>query len=114
MSVREVLIIGHLGDMVRMNFHGKWRIRVDAAVAGGANFFHGMNQLRRVAKLTHHAVNMRAVKVLHYFSSSEVSATSSRISAMEIAGRTRTNRKIRVTNIPMVPIKVAQSQTVGL
>src|ERR1700730_10200665 len=71
-----------------------------------------MNKLFRGAELTHHAVYVRAVQ--HYCFSSDVSATSSRISAMEIAGRTRTNRKIRVTNIPMVPTKVAQSQKVGL
>ena len=32
---------------------------------------------------------------------------------LEIAGKTRTNRKINMTNMPMVPMKVAQSQNVG-
>src|SRR5258708_23287833 len=91
---------------------GEWRMGVDAMVAGGTDFLHGMNELLRIAELTHHAVYMGALQ--HYFLSSDVSATSSRISAMEIAGRTRTNRKIRVTNMPMVPMKVAQSQNVGL
>src|SRR6266849_3913302 len=72
-----------------------------------------MNEAIGCRKFTHHAVDMGALQ-MHYFSSSEVSATSSRISAMEIAGRTRTKRKIRVTNMPMVPMNVAQSQNVGL
>src|SRR5229473_693937 len=94
-------------------FDGKGSIGIEAAIAGFANFFHSMDKLLGRFKLAHHAVDMRALQ-MHYFFSSEVSATSSRISAMEFAGRTRTNRKIRVTNMPMVPMNVAQSQNVGL
>src|SRR6202007_1458810 len=94
-------------------FHREGRIGIDAAVACLADFLHGMNELLGVAKLTQHPVDMRALKMNHFLSS-EVSATSSRISAMEMAGSTRTNRKIRVTNMPMGPIKVAQSQNVGV
>src|SRR5260370_35524565 len=59
---------------LRKPLHGKWRIAVDAAIAGRANFLHGMNQLFRFANLTHYAVDIRALK-LHYFSSSEVYPT---------------------------------------
>jgi hypothetical protein len=41
------------------------------------------------------------------------SGNSVRISKIEIMGSTRTNRNISITNIPMVPMKVAQSHTVG-
>src|SRR5258708_3907809 len=91
---------------------GKGGISIKTAIARLADFFHGVNELLGRLKLAHHAVYVGAVQ--HYLSSSEVSATSSRISAMEIAGRTRTKRKIRVTNMPIVPMKVAQSQNVGL
>src|SRR6266849_2817714 len=94
-------------------FDREWGISIQPPVAGFANFFGGMDELLRSFELTHHAVDMGALQ-MHYFSSSEVSATSSRISAMEIAGRKRTNRKIRVTNMPLVPMNVAQSQNVGL
>src|SRR5216684_1269046 len=100
-------------ERFRETFDGKGSIGIESAIAGFAGFFHGMNKLFGRRKLTHHTVDMGALQ-MHYFSSSEVSATSSRISAMEIAGRTRTNRKIRVTNMPMVPMNVAQSQNVGL
>src|SRR5712692_1209910 len=94
-------------------FDGKRRIGIETVIAGFTNFFDRMDKLLRSFELTHHAVDMGTLQ-MHYFSSSEVSATSSRISAMEIAGRTRTKRKSKVTNIPMVPMNVAQSQTVGL
>src|SRR6266850_806087 len=99
-------------ECLRKAFHGKRRISVQAAVTRFPDFLHRMNEFFGSAELPHHTVDVRAVQ--HYFSSSEVSATSSRISAMEIAGRTRTNRKINMTNRPMVPMKVAQSQNVGL
>src|SRR5882724_9341804 len=99
-------------ERLRKAFHGKWRVSVQAAVTRFPDFLHGMNEFFGSAELPNHAVDVRAVQ--HYFSSSDVSATSSRISAMEIAGRTRTNKKINMTNRPMVPMKVAQSQTVGL
>src|SRR5712664_2299340 len=100
-------------ERLRETLDGKGSVGIKPAIACLADFFHGMNELLGRLKLTHHAVDMGALQ-LHYFSSSEVSATSSRISAMEIAGRTRTNRKIRVTNMPIVPMNVAQSQKVGL
>src|SRR5216684_4511361 len=100
-------------ERLRETLDGKGSVGIKPAIACLADFFHGMNELLGRLKLTHHAVDMGALQ-LHYFSSSEVSATSSRISAMEIAGRTRTNRKISVTNMPMVPMNVAQSQNVGL
>src|SRR3981189_985735 len=99
-------------ERFRETFDGKGGISIETAIARLADFFHGMNELLGRLKLAHHAVYVGAVQ--HYLSSSEVSATSSRISAMEIAGRTRTNRKIRVTNMPIVPMNVAQSQNVGL
>ena len=37
-----------------------------------------------------------------------------RISAIEIIGRNRTNRNNSVRNKPIVPMKVLQSQIVGL
>src|SRR5215472_17593457 len=92
-------------------FHGEGCVGVHAVVAGCASFFHGMNQLLRSIELRHHAVNVRTM-LLHPYSS-EVSATNSRISAMEIAGRTRTNKKSSMTKNPMVPVNVAQSQKVG-
>src|SRR5713101_4638045 len=98
---------------LRETFDGKGGIGIETAIACLADFLHGMNELLGCLELTHHAVDMGALQT-HYFSSSEVSATSSRISAMEIAGRTRTNRKIRVTNMPIVPMNVAQSQNVAL
>src|SRR5689334_3366418 len=97
---------------MREAFHRKRRIRVYAVIAGGASLFHGIHQLLRSFELRHHAVDVGMV-LFHYFSSSAVSATSSRISAMEIAGRTRTNRKSSMTKNPMVPVNVAQSQNVG-
>src|SRR6266478_1969072 len=100
-------------ERFRETFDGKGSVGIESAIAGFADFFHGTNELLGCRKLTHHTVDMGALQ-MHYFSSSEVSATSSRISAMEIAGSTRTNRKIRVTNMPMVPMNVAQSQNVGL
>src|SRR5467141_5203294 len=100
-------------ECFREAFDGKGSISIETAIARLADFFHGVNEFLGCRKLTHYAVDMGALQ-MHYFSSSEVSATSSRISAMEIAGRTRTNRKIRVTNMTMVPMKVAQSQNVGL
>src|SRR5713226_352339 len=100
-------------ERFRETFDGKGSVGIKPAIAGFADFFHGMNKLFGRPELAHHTVDMGALQ-MHYFSSSEVSATSSRISAMEIAGSTRTNRKIRVTNMPMVPMNVAQSQNVGL
>src|SRR5215472_2110625 len=85
-------------------FHGEGCVGVHAVVAGCASFFHGMNQLLRSIELRHHAVNVRTM-LLHPYSS-EVSAT-------EIAGRTRTNKKSSMTKNPMVPVNVAQSQKVG-
>src|SRR5262245_16148969 len=46
-------------------------------------------------------------------SSTLASGTSVRISKIEIIGRKRTKRNSRVTNNPMVPMKVDQSQKVG-
>src|SRR5205823_14633154 len=92
-------------------FDGKRRKGVYVAIAGLAHLLDGFEELFRSSKLCQHPINMRTL--LHYFLSSEVSATSSRISAMEIAGKTRTNRNSKVTNMPMVPMKVAQSQKVG-
>src|SRR5882672_5568204 len=92
-------------ERLRKTFDRKWRVSVQAAVTRFADFLHRMNELFGSAELPHHAVDVRAVQ--HY-------SFSSRISAMEIAGSTRTNRKINMTNIPMVPMKVAQSQNVGL
>src|SRR5260370_33115309 len=89
-------------------FDGKWRIGIHAVVAGGPDFLYSMNELFGIPEFTHHAVYVRALQ--HYFLFSDVSATSSRISAMEIAGSTRTNKKRRVPNIPMVPMNGAQSQ----
>jgi len=54
---------------------------------------------------------------MHYFSSSEVSAHQFApfFPRWISPGETRTNRKIRVTNMPMVPMKVGpNSQNVGL
>src|SRR5258708_39667322 len=99
-------------ERFRKTFDRKGSVGIKTAVACLADFFHGMNELLGRRKLTHHTVDMGALQ-MHYFSSSEVSATSSRISAMEIAGRTRTNRKIRVTNMPMVPMNVAHSPKDG-
>src|SRR6266403_896640 len=99
-------------ERLRKAFHGKRRVSVHEAVTRCPDFLHRMNEFFGSAELPHHAVDVRTVQ--HYFSSSEVSATSSRISAMEIAGSTRTNRKINMTNRPMVPMNVAQSQNVGL
>src|SRR6267378_819366 len=99
-------------ERLRKALHRKRRISIQTAVTRFADFLHGMNEFFGSTELPHHAVDVRAVQ--HYFSSSDVSATSSRISAMEIAGRTRTKRKINMTNRPMVPMKVAQSQNVGL
>jgi len=85
---------------------------IEAAVARLADFLYSVEEFFRRAELAYHTIYVGTV--LHHFFSSDVSATSSRISAMEIAGRTRTKRKRSVTNMPMVPIKVAQSQNVGL
>src|SRR5207253_7284940 len=84
---------------------------IEAAVARLADFLYSVEEFFRRAELAHHTVNVRTV--LHHFFSSDVSATSSRISAMEIAGRTRTKRKRSVTNMPMGRIKGAQPKTVG-
>src|SRR5579862_923084 len=95
----------------RKSFHWKWRVRIKAAKSRFTSFSDGVEQLLRRLKLTHHTVNVRALLV--HSLSSDVCATSSRISAMEIAGRTRTNRNINVVKSPNVPANVAQSQTVG-
>src|SRR5580704_2083145 len=92
-------------------FHRKRSVAFVVAVARFANFGRGVNELLRLLKLANHAVNVWPV--LYHLCSSDVSVTNSRISAMEIAGSTRTNRKINMTNMPIVPIKVAQSQNVG-
>src|SRR5579862_9187869 len=92
-------------------FDGKRCVAFVEAVAFQANFLGGMHELLRLLKLANQAVNVRPV--LYHLCSSDVSVTNSRISAMEIAGKTRTNRKISMVNIPSVPTKVAQSQTVG-
>src|SRR5205807_4529918 len=85
---------------------------IEAAVARLADFLYSVEEFFRRAELAYHTIYVRTV--LHYFFSSDVSASSSRISSMEIAGRTRTKRKRSVTNMPIVPIKVAQSQNGGL
>src|SRR6266576_5336606 len=93
-------------------FHGERRIGVHAVITSLARFLYGVNKLLGSIELRHHAIDVGTM-MFHYFSSSDVSATSSRISAMEIAGRTRTNRKSNMTNMPIVPMSVAQSQNVG-
>src|SRR5260370_2494043 len=92
-------------------FHRERRVRFIVAVARFANLRGSVNELFRLLELANHAVDVRPV--LSHLCSSDVSVTNSRISAMEIAGKTRTNRKINMTNIPIVPINVAQSQNVG-
>src|SRR5271168_2633413 len=96
-------------------FDGIGSVGVDVLVAGEAGFFGGLDQLLGRLEFSQETVNVRA-RLVHLCSSdacSEVWATNSRISAMEMAGRTRTNKKIKVVKRPRVPVKVAQSQMVG-
>src|SRR4029077_17904061 len=83
----------------------KRRIRFDAAIAGLASFLHRVDKLVLGLELGHDPVNMGAM--FHHSWSSEVSATNSRISAIEIAGITRTKRNSNITKRPMVPANVA-------
>src|SRR5437879_120401 len=53
-------------------FDGKGSVGIETAIACLADFFHGMNEVLGCHKLTHHAVDVGALK-MHYFSSSEVS-----------------------------------------
>src|SRR6516164_719731 len=117
-TTRQTAEQGNQGHIVAFQTHGfvetldgKRRKGVYAAIAGLVHLLDGFEELFRSIKLRQHPVDMRAR--LHYFLSSAVSATSSRISAMEIAGKTRTNRNSKATNMPMVPMRVAQSQNVG-
>ncbi len=90
---------------MRKAFHRERSKGVNALVARLANFLRGFDELLGRLKLADQPVQMW-VWQLHWCSSRDVWATSSRISAMEIAGRTRTKRKSSVTNRPIVPKKV--------
>src|SRR6516225_6030554 len=92
-------------------FYGERRIGVHPAIALRASPLDCMNEPLGSGELRQHAVQVGAS--FHSQSASEVSATSSRISAIEMAGRTRTNKNSSMTKNPMVPVNVAQSQKVG-
>src|SRR5215469_6641949 len=78
-------------------FYGKRRVGVHAAITRLASLLDGMNELLRSIELRQQAVDVGTLCHFHGYSPSAVSATSSRISAMEIAGRTRTNRNSIMT-----------------
>src|SRR5215475_82999 len=90
----------------------KGRVAVEGAVAGRVGLVRRSDQLVRIAELGQQAVDGRML--VHPTSSfTSASGSSVRISKMEIIGRTRTNRNSSVTNRPIVPMNVDQSQNVG-
>src|SRR5271157_918954 len=109
---------GHRGpaktNNMREAFHREGCVGSDVLVARHARLLRGAQDLLRRRELAHHAIELCAV-FLHLGSPPERDscATSSRISAMAMAGKPRTNRKISMTKRPRVPMKVLKSQKVG-
>src|SRR5271169_3653010 len=90
-------------------FDGKRAVRVDLSVTGGISLVRGLDQRGRGIKFRHDPVNAREL----HSALTSASGSSVRISKIEIIGRMRTNRNIAARNMPMVPMKVIQSQRVG-
>src|SRR5947209_1676430 len=88
-------------------FHWERRVRVYPPISGVTGFLRSAQKLTLALKFPNHAINMGAMLVNHSWPSSDVCATSSRISAMEMAGSTRTNRNSNIVNKPSVPANVA-------
>src|SRR5260221_7293952 len=108
---RRQIMLPTQSQSVREPFQGKRHKSIDVLVARFTNFFRGVHQLFRRIEFAKQSVEMGMRQV--HSSSSDVCATSSRISAMEIAGNPRTNRNNSETNRPSVPTNVLQSQNVG-
>ena len=105
------------------------RVGVDLLVAGLRDLLGRGQQLLGVVELDHQAVNADLDlfvlcvgahahdpprgSVVPVVGRVARTCTSSCISETAIAGRNRTNRKMNVKNRPIVPMYVAQSQTVG-
>src|SRR6516225_1888864 len=86
----------------------KRSISVDALVAGFARFFSGRQELLRRFEFAHEPVKVRAMFGHEGCSRASPSWTNSRISAMAIAGKPRTNRKTSIVKRPkIVPARVA-------
>src|SRR5260221_4340546 len=85
------------------------RERVKAFVTGFADFSCSGHQGVRRIEFADHAVESD-VRLGAHSCSSDLCATNSRISAMEIAGNPRTKRKSKETNRPIVPMNVLYAQ----
>ncbi len=96
-------------DGLGQSFHRERAIGVDFLVAGFARTIGGGHQIAGRIKLDHHPVHGSAL----HSGFTSASGNSVRISKIEIMGRMRTNKKMAARNIPMVPMKVIQSQRVG-
>src|SRR5882672_857735 len=81
------------------------RERVKAFVTGFADLSRSGHQGMRRIEFADHAVES-VVRLGTHSCSSDLCATNSRISAMEIAGNPRTKRKSKETNRPIVPMNV--------
>src|ERR1700675_3336601 len=92
-------------ESFRQSFNRKRGVRVHLLIAGIAHLLRGVQQLVDSFKLADQTVKLGAL--FHHSCSLEVWATSSRISAIEIAGSARANRKSSVVKSPRVPAKVA-------
>src|SRR5262249_42899080 len=90
---------------LRKALHGERRVSVNVPIARFAHLAGRRHQSLRRIEFAEQAVAHVGMRNPHSFSS-DVCATSSRISAIEIAGKARTNRKSSVTNNPMVPTNV--------
>src|ERR1700739_1918806 len=89
-------------------FDGKRSIRIDTLIAGFARFFGRRQELFRRLEFAHYAVKTGAVFRHDGSFLACPSCTSSRISAMAMAGNPRTNRKTSMLNSPkIVPARVA-------
>ena len=91
--------------------------RIDPAVTGRVGALRRADERGRVVELGHQPVEPRRCRRAgHQWPSDSRTFASGaivRISKIEIIGRKRMNRKNSVTNMPIVPMNVIQSQIVG-
>src|SRR5690242_14190343 len=89
---------------LRKTFDRERSVSINVVVTRFAHFAGSRHQLFRRIEFAEQAIAHIGARNVHLCWSS--CATSSRISAMEIAGNARTNRNRSVTNKPMVPANV--------
>src|SRR5215813_8444404 len=89
---------------------GKRAVGIHPPIALRKGAARSFKQSFRFSELGHQTVNCKLPALFRFDYShfpSSVSCTNSRISKIEIIGRTRINRNNKQTNNPMLPIKMA-------